>query len=125
VNALQNVIGAVVPGGTVLDLQTVRPPPRVEAEGRLVCELDAAAFYERADANDRVLLAELDGGVLLLEAEERFDVFQRWPSGAALMAALDLPRSRKLPASMRPAVEAITGECAIREACRTRRIRRR
>ncbi len=109
----------------MLDLQTVRPPPRVESAGRVVCDLDATDFFARADANDRVLLDAVAEGELELVAEEHLEVLQRWPSGSELMRDLDEARMRKIPWSMRGTVGAIAGECAVRESCRTRRLRRR
>jgi hypothetical protein len=123
VNALHNVLAAVVPGGAVLDLQTVQPPPCIEAAGRAVCEIDAAAFFERADANELVMMAAVQDGMLTLEAEDRLDVLERWTSGAELVAELDSGQ-RGIAAAMRPIVLAIEGECLVRERCRTRRFRK-
>jgi len=121
VNALRNVLDALVPGGTLLDLQTMRPPPSVEAQGRVVCELETASFFVQADANDLVLMDAVQKGVLALEAEESLEVLQRWSSGAELVADLE-SRRRKVPAAMRPIVEAIDAECIVREPCRLRRL---
>lgn len=121
-NALRRVVAAVVRGGIILDLQTVRPPPVVEAEGRAICEIEASAFFARADANDAVLLGTIEEGVLTLEAEEHLDVLARYATGAELLADWD-SRSRKVPPSMRSVVRAIPTECVVREPCRTRRLR--
>lgn len=117
------MLAAVVPGGLILDLQTVRPPPRVEAEGRVLCELETAEFFARADANEAILMASVREGVLALETEEYLEVLQRWPCGAELVADLQ-SRLRKIPGAMLPVVGAIAGECVIREPCRTRRLRK-
>ena len=49
-HVLGNMVGAVRPGGVILDLQVVRPNPRVEVDGRFVCELDGAPLFRKADA---------------------------------------------------------------------------
>ena len=50
---------AVIPGGIVLDLQVIRPDPRVEAEGRLVYVADGSPLFEGADAA-RAAVEQLD-----------------------------------------------------------------
>ncbi len=121
-NALSNVLAAVIPGGIVLDLQTVRPPLRVEAAGQVVCELESGGFYARADANERVMMDAVRDGRMRLEAEERLEVLHRYSTGAELVADAD-SKQRTIPRAMRPAVAAIASECILREPCRTRRLR--
>lgn len=118
-NALRNVLAAVVPGGIVLDLQTVRPPPWVEAEGRVLCELDATGFFRRADANELVLARAIRDGHLTLEAEDLHLVLKRWSSGAALVDGEE-GRSCRVPDAMKPVIRFIREECVIFEPCRVR-----
>jgi hypothetical protein len=40
VHVLRSMVEAVKLGGLVLDLQAIRPNPRVEVNGRVVCEID-------------------------------------------------------------------------------------
>jgi hypothetical protein len=44
------MVGAVKPGGMILDLQVIRPDPRVEIDGRVVCEIDGEPLFRKADA---------------------------------------------------------------------------
>jgi hypothetical protein len=50
VNVLHNMVKAVRPGGAILDLQVIRPTPRVELSGELICEIDGRPLFEKADA---------------------------------------------------------------------------
>ena len=49
-HALRNMVNAVKPGGLVLDLQVIRPDPRVEVDSRVVCEIDGQPLFRLADA---------------------------------------------------------------------------
>ena len=40
---------AVVSGGSILDLQVIRPQPRIETEGRLLHVADGSPLFEGAD----------------------------------------------------------------------------
>jgi hypothetical protein len=122
VHALENVLAAVVAGGVVLDLQTVRPAPRVEVAGAIVCEVDAAIFFARADANEAALAAAVASGRLVLQAEERPDMLERYPTAASLMADVS-SGSRRLAPETRGLLEAIAGPCDVREHCLVRRFR--
>jgi hypothetical protein len=50
VNVLHNMVKAVRPGGAILDLQVIRPTPRVELSGELICVIDGRPLFEKADA---------------------------------------------------------------------------
>ena len=50
-DVLRNMVEAVRPGGTILDLQVIRPDPRVERHGELV---DDFAGKERRLPDDAV-----------------------------------------------------------------------
>ena len=49
-NVLGKMVEAVKPGGVILDLQVIRPKPRIESDGRVVCEFVAAELLRKADA---------------------------------------------------------------------------
>jgi len=53
VNVLRNMISAVRPGGIILDLQVIRPDPRVELDRELICEIDGRPLFAKADAASR------------------------------------------------------------------------
>src|SRR3990172_6224565 len=44
------MVDAVKTGGIVLDLQVIRPNPRVESGGRVLCEIDGEPLFRKADA---------------------------------------------------------------------------
>jgi hypothetical protein len=47
------MISAVRPGGIILDLQVIRPDPRVELDRELICEIDGRPLFAKADAASR------------------------------------------------------------------------
>jgi hypothetical protein len=123
VHVLRRFRDALVPGGVVLDLQVIRPHPRVESGGRLVCVVGGSPLFESADAaRDAVdlLVAE---GLLEEEAVDDHDVLTHYESGAALVDDWE-PKKRKLPPDTVPLLRSIRAECAVRERCRLRRLRR-
>jgi SAM-dependent methyltransferase len=114
---------ALVPRGLVLDLQVIRPHPRVEADGRCLCQIDATPLFERADAA-RAAVDQLIGERLLVEeVVDDHDVLLLYESGAALVDDW-APRERRLPPPAVPALRAHPGACLVRERCRLRRLRR-
>jgi hypothetical protein len=46
------MIGAVKPGGLILDLHVIRPDPMVELHGRMVAEIDGEPLFAWADCGD-------------------------------------------------------------------------
>ena len=49
-HVLRKMVDAVKAGGVVLDLQVIRPNPLVEANGRVLCEIDGEPLFRTADA---------------------------------------------------------------------------
>ena len=56
------MVDAVKTGGLVLDLQVIRPNPRVEVDGRFVCELDGEPLFAKADAAAAAVDAAVTAG---------------------------------------------------------------
>jgi hypothetical protein len=121
VYVLRNMVTAVRPGGVVLDLQVIRPDPRVEAEGRLVCEIDGQPLFRLADAAAAAVDAFIAEGRLLEEAVDDHDVRKHYRTGADLVSDFD-PKDRTLPANAIATVRALTHPCVVRERCRLRRL---
>jgi hypothetical protein len=123
VHVLRRFRSALRPDGIVLDLQVVRPDPRVEADGRVLCEIDGSPLFAGADAaRDAVDLLIADG-LLEEEAVDDHDVLKHYESGPALVADF-APKKRKLPAEAIPVLESLDRGCVVRERCRLRRLRR-
>lgn len=121
-HVLRNMISAVEPDGLVLDLQVIRPDPRVEADGRVVCEIDGEPLFRYADAARAAVDAEVADGHLTEEAVDEHDVRKHYRTGADLVG--DFAESdRKLPPDMVPIVRGLMGPCVVRERCRLRRLR--
>ncbi len=114
---------ALVPQGIVLDLQVIRPDPRVELNGRLFCEADGTALFESADAARAAVDLFIAQGLLAEEAVDDHDVAQHYSTGAELVADWE-PKQRELPAAAVPLLRAFPSACLVRERCRLRRLRR-
>jgi hypothetical protein len=116
------MVEAVKVGGLVLDLQVIRPNPRVEVEGQHLCDLDGSARFRMADAAVGAVDALVAGGRLLEEAALDHDVLKHFASGPALLA--DCERTGRRPTDeARPRLSALAHACATRERCRLRRLR--
>jgi SAM-dependent methyltransferase len=114
---------ALVPDGLVLDLQVIRPRPRVEVDGRVLWEIDGAPLFERADAARTAVDLLIAEGRLEEEAVDDHDVLIHYESGAALVADW-AQKERALPSPAVPSLRAFPGPCLVRERCRLRRLRR-
>ena len=121
-NVLERMVEAVEPGGSVLDLQVIRPNPLVELDGRVVCEIDGEPLFEWADAATAAVDAAIAAGSLADEAADDHDVFTHYPTGDDLVADFEGARRRIPPESM-PALAATESPLVIRERCRLRRLR--
>jgi hypothetical protein len=116
------MVAAVKPGGHLLDLQVIRPDPVVEADGRVVCEIDGEPLFATADAATAAVDDLVRAGVLIEEAIDDHDVREHYDNGADLVAAFATKR-RQLPRDQLPTLNALTQVCAVRERCRLRRLR--
>jgi hypothetical protein len=120
VHVLRNMISSVKPGGLVLDLQVIRPNPRVEVDDRSLCEIDGTPLFRLADAAAAVDAAVADGR-LREEALDDHDVRKHYRTGVDLVDDF-AGKERKLPAAAIPVVRAVTRPCIVREGCRLRRL---
>ena len=121
-HVLGEMVGAVEPGGHVLDLQAIRPNPVVEVDGRTVCEIDGERLFVSADAATAAVDALVHGGLLVEEAVDDHDVREHYTDGSDLVSAYATKR-RRLPPDALPALAALARPCAVRELSRLRRLR--
>ena len=122
-HVLSHMLDATRPGGIVLDLQVVRPNPRVECGGRFVCELDGSPLFATADAAADAVDAAVAAGTLVEEAVDDHDVLKHYPDGSDLVD--NWADSGRHPIGIGDAdVRALAGPCVTREFCRLRRLRR-
>lgn len=123
VHAVRRFREALAPGGTILDLQVVAPGPVVEVDGEVVCRLEGGSLLERAAAAAAVIDEEIARGLLREEAVDDHDVLRHFSTGASLIEHFQA-RVRSVPASALPVLEASARPYVVREACRSRRLRR-
>jgi len=123
VHVLRRFRAALRPDGIVLDLQVIRPHPRVEVDGREVCEIDGSPLFVGADAARAAVDLLVAERLLEVEAVDDHDVLKHYETGAALVADF-APKQRKLPAEAIPVLRSLNRECMVRERCRLRRLRR-
>jgi hypothetical protein len=115
------MVNAVKPGGLVLDLQVIRPNPVIETDGRVVCEIDGAPLFRKADAATAAIDALVQDGRLAEESVHDHDVRKHYDNGAAL--SRDFERSeRQVPKAALGEVLALEERCILRERCRLRRL---
>jgi hypothetical protein len=123
VHVLRRLRAGLRPGGIVLDLQVIRPHPRVEANGRVICEIDGSPLFATADAARDALDLLIAERSLDEEAVDDHDVLKHYATGFTVVEDF-ASKERKLPAEAIPALHALHGECVVRERCRLRRLRR-
>jgi hypothetical protein len=122
VYVLRNLVTAVEPGGLVLDLQVIRPDPRVEVEGRFVCQIDGDPLFRLADSAAAAVDEAIAAGTLVEEAVDDHDVHKHYRSGADLVADF-AGKERRVPVDAVPILRAELRPCVVRERCRLRRLR--
>lgn len=120
-HVLRNVTNGVEAGGLILDLQVIRPNPIVEANGRIVCDIDGEPLFRTADAAAAALDGAVRENLLADEARDDHDVREHFASGEELISAF-AERKRAPPEAALPALRKL-GPCAVRERCRLRRLR--
>ena len=121
-DVLDNMVRAIRPGGTVLDLQVIRPDPVIETDGRVVGKIDGEPLFRSADAAVAAIDALVRDGRLVDEAADEHDVLKHYANGPELVADF-ADKERRLPADAVPALRALDEPCAVRERCRLRRLR--
>ena len=114
---------AVVRDGILLDLQVIRPHPRVETEGRLVYVADGSPLFEGADAARAAVDLLIDERLLVEEAADDHDVLKHHVNGANLVEEWPAKKLQPSPETV-SMLKAIASECVVRERCRLRRLRR-
>ncbi len=121
-HVLSNMVDAVKPGGLVLDLQVIRPNPRVEVDGQFICEIDGDPRFRMADAATAAVDALVASGRLIEEAVDDREVLKHYASGVDVID--DCERTKRRPADEAvPRLRAMARPCATRERCRLRRLR--
>ena len=121
-NALSRMIDAVKAGGLILDLQVIRPNPKVELNGCVVAEIDGEPLFRWADAATAAIDARIEAGDLVEEATDDHEVYKHYADGAELVE--DVAGSkRRFPEHVVPPVAAIGEHVVTRELCRLRRLR--
>lgn len=121
VHVLRKLVAAGKPGGVVLDLQVIRPDPRVEVDGRVVGELDGAWLFARADAATAAVDALVAAGRLVEQDVLDHDVCTHYTSGAEFLA--DRREGKRPPrGDLAARLEDVEGVCLVRERCRLRRL---
>jgi len=121
VDVLRNLVGAVKPGGLVLDLQVIRPNPSVEVDRRVVCEIEGEPLFSMADAATGAVDALIGGGRLVEQAVDDPDVRKHYDNGADLVDDF-ADKKRQLPNHAVPRLLALVRPCTVRERCRLRRL---
>ncbi len=120
-HVLRNMVKAVRSTGTVLDLQVIRPNPRVEIGDEFFCEVDGEPLFRRADAAVGAIDALIRQGQLSEHAVDDHDVREHYANGADLVDDFS-DKERQLPQEARHQLLAVAEPCVVRERCRLRRL---
>jgi hypothetical protein len=115
------MVTAVRLGGAILDLQVIRPNPRVERGDELICEIDGRPLFEKADAAANAVDAMVRSGRLIQDAIDDHDVRKHYPNGSDLVDDFK-DTARRIPEEAIPRLHTITQPVAVREHCRLRRL---
>lgn len=124
VDVLRHVYETLAPGGVIVDVRSVPPPPLVEVDGEPIGELDESAFFPRTLHNGAALDGLADVGLLALESEISHDLLIVYPSGADLVEDVAGWGDTRVPDDLAERLAAVDRECRIREFCLARRFRR-
>ena len=120
-NVLRHMLDSAKTGGLVLDLQVIRPNPRIEVCGRFICELDGEPLFAKADAAAAAVDAAIAAGQVIEEAVDDHDVLKHYADGADLVD--DWKRSERQPlGKTMTELWDIARSCRTRERCRLRRL---
>lgn len=121
-HVLNEMVAAVRSGGLVLDLQVIRPAPRLEAGDRLLCELDGEPLLRKADGARAAIDALVFAGRLIDEAVDDHEVCKHYSTGAEAVDDLT-EKEQRIPQDAIADVRAILRPCVMRQRCRLRRLR--
>lgn len=121
VNVLRNMVEAVKRGGVALDLQVIRPDPRVEVDSRVLCQIDGEPLFRLADAAASAVDSFIARGRLIEEAVDDHDVLKHYPNGADLIDDF-AAKERRIADEAIPRIRRVSGPCVTRERCRLRRL---
>ena len=116
------MVEAAKTGGLVLDLQVIRPNPRLEVDGRFICELDGEPLFAKADAAAAAVDAAVAAGQLVEEAVDDHDVLKHYTDGADFLDDWE-PSERRPLGKTTTELREIARPCQMRDRCRLRRLR--
>ena len=119
-HVLSNMVDAIRPDGTVLDLQVIRPNSTVEIDGLAICEIDGEPLFRGADAATAAIDGLVRSHELVEQAVDDHDVRKHYPNGPDVIDDFAEKKRRVLDEAR---VRAVTRPCVIRERCRLRRLR--
>ena len=122
-HVLRNMVSAVTPGGLVLDLQVIRPNPRVEAGGRVICEIEGERLFATADAAAAGVNSFVADGRLVEDAVDDHDVLRHYEDGPDLIDDFADDEEQRIPDDAIDRVRALIEPCIVRERCRLRLLR--
>jgi hypothetical protein len=115
------MVQSVRPGGQILDLQVIRPNPRIEVERRFICEVDGEPLFIKADAAVSAIDELIRAGQLVEEAVDDHDSLVHFENGSKLVTHFE-PKKRRLPEQEIPGLLKIHQPVVMRERCRLRRL---
>lgn len=99
-HALRNVHRALVPGGIVVDLHSVRPEGPALAAGAELGRLDESEFLATVDAAEQRVAEAVRAGLYVRVGERRFAMREQFDDGRAFVDAASGWRGIRMPAAL-------------------------
>jgi hypothetical protein len=122
VHVLRRFRESLVPDGLILDLQVIRPDPVVEVDGRALCVIDGTPLFANADAATAEVDRLIEAARLVEEGVDDHDVLRHYGSGPLVVEDF-AGKERRIPPQAVSLLEAVDRPVAVRERCRSRRLR--
>lgn len=123
VGVLRHVHPLLEPGATVLHLTCLPVPDRIEADGRVLGELDQAAFVTALPVVESALDLLVAEGRLAEEARLEHDVLVHFASGPEALAHFETTPRTRVPPALRALLRERDSPVAQRAGCLWRRLR--
>jgi len=124
VDVLCRLLGALVPGGVVVDLTMSPPDETVESGGEVLGHLDGSLFFPRALEAGAGLDVLAEEGRLALVREEPVTVIVRYPTGTDVLEDLADRMYTRMPTALASRLATVRTECLLYSNCLVRTFRR-
>jgi len=125
VNALRKIHAALIRDGLLVDTQPVAARPQVQAGSRLLGTLDMREWLKTIEAVDELVARTVDGGLYVIEHEQRFLVTDTFESGRELVETVSGWQGTRISRTLADRVVAAPPLVCVHQEVRLRLLRTR